>query len=654
MRRSVTVFLSLAAAGSLAASPAVASAQGRADIPGSHPSWANPAAKVADTAKSSTVDFRVYLNLKDQAGAEAAAQAVSDPRSRDYRHYLSPDQVLDRFGPSAQTVSAVKNWLTTSGFGIGEVPSNRAYVEASGTADQVQRAFAVSLGKYHVGGQALRAADKDLSVPASLSGAVLGVVGVDQATNLFKPDHTDGADTPATAKQAQRPNTAPPSDGFRNSGPCSAYYGEKTDTTDPAYNGQQLPYAPCGYTPAQLRSAYGVDQAGADGSGTTIAIIDAFASPTIYADASEYAKRNDPAHPLTKAQFSQHIFPPNQKLEPPDQCDASGWYGEETLDVEAAHGLAPGANILYVGGQDCEDMSLDTALNYVVAGHKADIISNSYGDTGEDIPAAEVKVFNRISLQAVLQGIGVYFSSGDSGDEVARLGTPSPDFSASAPWVTAVGGTSLAVGKDGKRIFETGWETGKSTLKNGVYDPAFPGAFNGGAGGGTSRLFAQPFYQKGVVPDALSTKNQTGGGKGRVVPDISAVADPNTGFLVGQTQTFPDGVYYDQYRIGGTSLASPVFAGVMAVADSLDHFHHGFINPAIYQLTSRTSAIYDVRHVDGAVERVDFANRTDASAGTITSARVLDYPNLTIHTTKGYDDVTGLGSPNGLAFLLLV
>ncbi|HEY2061336.1 MAG TPA: S53 family peptidase [Amycolatopsis sp.] len=656
MRRSLTVFLSLAVAGGLAATaPAVASAQGRQDIPQSHPLWASPQAKVADTAPSSKLDFRVYLNLRDQAGAEAAAQSVSDPDSKGYRNYLSPQQVRDQFSASDQTVGAVKSWLQGSGFQIGDVPSNRAYVEAVGTADQVQQAFAVKLGKYSVKGQTLRAADKNLSVPAPLANDVLGVIGVDQATSLFKPDHTDGAATPSA--QSAKPGVVAPGPGFRNAGPCSTYYGEKVDTTDPAYQGKQLPYAPCGYTPAQLRSAYGLDTAaklGADGKGTTIAIVDAFGSPTIYSDASTYAKRNDPSHPLTQGQFSQHVFPPTPGQEAPDQCDAAGWYGEETLDVEAAHALAPGANLLYVGGADCQDLSLDAALNYVIAGHKADIVSNSYGDTGEDIPADEVKAFNQISIQAVLEGIGVYFSSGDNGDEVARLGTPSPDFSASAPWVTAVGGTSLAVGKNGQRQFETGWETGKSKLTDGTYTPAFPGAYNGGAGGGTSRLFPQPFYQKGVVPDALSTKNQTGNAKGRVVPDISAVADPNTGFLMGQTQTFPDGAYYDQYRIGGTSLASPVFAGIMAVADSLDHFHHGFINPVIYKLTSRTSAISDVKHVDAAVQRVDYANSVDATGGLLTSARTLDYPNLTIHTTKGYDDVTGLGSPNGLAFLLLV
>ncbi|SEF36908.1 Subtilase family protein [Amycolatopsis pretoriensis] len=643
MRRSSTLLLSLAVVGGLTgALPATASAQGRQDIPQSHPLWANAQAKVADTAPASKLSFRVYLNQRDNAGAEALAQAVSDPDSKTYRQYLSPDQVRDRFAASDATVNAVKAWLTGSGFSIGDVPSNRAYVEATGTADQTQKAFDVKLAKYKVKGQTLRATDKNLSVPANLANDVLGVVGVDQATNLFKPDHATGSATPADV---------PPGPGFRNARPCSAYYGEKIDTTDPAYNGKHLPYAPCGYTPAQLRSAYGVDKVGADGKGTTIAIVDAFASPTIYSDASTYAKKNDPQHPLKQSQFKQHVFPANPVLEPPDQCDAAGWYGEETLDVEAAHGLAPGADILYVGGESCEDNALDVALNYVIAGHKADIVSNSYGDTGEDIPADEVKVFNQISLQAVLEGIGVYFSSGDNGDEVARLGTPSPDFSASAPWITAVGGTSIAIGKDGKRIFETGWETSKSTLTNGVYGPA---AYTSGSGGGTSRLFAQPFYQKGVVPDALAKKNQTGNNKGRVVPDISAVGDPNTGFLVGQTQTFPDGAYYDQYRIGGTSLASPVFAGIMAVADSFDHFHHGFINPVIYKLTSRTPAISDVKHVDAAVERVDYANSVDASDGLLTSVRTLDYQGLTIHTTPGYDDVTGLGTPNGLLFLLLV
>lgn len=609
-------------------------------IPLSHPLWATPQSKVADTDPASKLTFRVYLAMRDQQGAEAAARAVSDPASADYQKYLTPDQVRERFAADDGTVSQVRNWLSGSGLTVGDLPANKAYVEATGTAGQVSKAFGVQLSKYRVDNRVLRAADKELSLPSALAKNVLGVIGVDQATQLLKPDNTKGT-----------PSDVPPGPGFRNAGPCSDYYGQKIDTTDPAYGGQHLPYAPCGYKPAQLRSAYGVDRASAAGAGTTVAIVDAFASPTLYADASEYARRNDPAHPLPRSQFSEQVFPANSALEPPDQCDAAGWYGEQTLDVEAVHALAPAADILYVGSSDCQDASLDTALNWIVAGHKADIISNSYGDSGEDIPASEVVSWSQITIQAVLEGIGVYFSSGDSGDNAAVLGHPAADFPATGPWSTAVGGTSLAVGPDGKRMFETGWETGKSVLTNGAYNPGPPGAYQAGAGGGTSVLFKEPFYQKGVVPDALAKQNQKGNTRGRVVPDAAAIADPNTGFLIGQTQTFPDGAYYDQYRIGGTSLASPVFAGIMAVADSLTHYHHGFINPSLYA-SAGSASLNDVTHVAGAVERVDYANQVDASKGLLVSARTLDYPNLTIHTTPGYDTVTGVGSPNGLAFLL--
>ena len=215
------------------------------------------------------------------------------------------------------------------------------------------------------------------------------------------------------------------------------------------------------------------------------------------------------------------------------------------------------------------------------------------------------------------------FSSGDNGDEVANTGTVQADFSASDPWVTAVGGTSLGIGKNGQRVLETGWETTKSTLTNGAWGPA---AYLYGSGGGTSRLFAEPGYQRGVVPDALARENQTGNHRGRVVPDISMDGDPTTGFLVGETQTFPDGVYYDQYRIGGTSLSAPLFSGLMAVSNQLDRFDHGFVNPVLYQFTSRTKAITDVRHVGGGAVRVDYVNGVDATDGTVTVGADVRFP----------------------------
>jgi subtilase family serine protease len=220
--------------------------------------------------------------------------------------------------------------------------------------------------------------------------------------------------------------------------------------------------------------------------------------------------------------------------------------------------------------------------------------------------------------------------------------------------VTAVGGTSLGISATGRRVVDTGWETAKSVLTNGAWSPAAPGAFLYGSGGGTSRLFREPSYQRGVVPDALAKQNQTGNQRGRVVPDISMVGDPSTGFLIGQTQTFPDGVAYGEFRIGGTSLSSPLFAGLMAVADQSVGVRHGFINPTLYLVTSHTGAIKDVKHENNAVVRVDYANGLDAADGIIKSVRSFDFTGLTIHTTPGYDNVTGLGTPAGALFLLAI
>ncbi|HWC81115.1 MAG TPA: S53 family peptidase [Pseudonocardiaceae bacterium] len=650
------------AGGLAAAVPATAATDGLSTIAQSHPQWATSTTKVADAAAGSKLTFRVYLRSQNDAGAEAAAAAVSTPNTASYKQYLTPAQVNAAYGPTQAEVASARSWLTTAGFAIDDVPSNNAYVEATGTAAQVNSALHTQLGEYKYKGLTLRAPSGDLSVPAALASTVLSIVGVDQSESLLRPDlagnsANDTTTNGSASSSASSGAVAPPA-GFRNAEPCGDYYGQKADTTDPTYEGQHLDYAPCGYKPGQLRSAYGIDQAvdkGVNGKGDTVAIVDAFASPTLYADAAEYANRNDPGHPLAKSQFNEIVYPPTPGSEDPTQCDAAGWYGEQTLDVEAVHAMAPGAKILFVGGADCQDASLDKALNTVVAGNLANEVSNSYGDAGEDVPAADVKAFDQIARTAVLEGIGLYFSSGDSGDEVADLGYPSADFSASDPWVTAVGGTSLGIGQDGKVDVQTAWETGKSSLTGGVWTPGAPGAYLYGSGGGTSVLFGEPFYQKGIVPDALARENQTGNNRGRVVPDVSMLADPNTGFLIGETQTFSDGVYYDQYRIGGTSLASPLLAGEMAVADQFAGFHHGFINPALYLFTSKTPALSDVTATPVAGDvRVDYANGENATDGLLTSVRSFNYPGLTIHTSKGYDNTTGLGTPSGWLFLALI
>ncbi len=628
---------------------ASAASTDRHTLAGSVPSWATAATRTGSAPDTDNVGFRVYLGWRNQAAAQALATAVSTPGSAQYGRFISAAQFRTQFAPSQADVSAVQAWLRKAGFDISITPGNNRYVQAEGTVAQARAAFGASFGLYKVEGKTLRAPESELSVPSSLPASVDAVVGLDQSSALISP-------------YAPKPD-ASPSPAFVNAPPCSAYWNEKNTastltpdgTKAPDAYGHPNPWAVCGHTPAQLRSAYGVAGAG-DGTGQTVAIIDAYASPTIVADVNEYSARHGLPR-LTSATFQQ-VTPPGVFNRPQNPAqDPQGWYGEETLDVEAVHGVAPGAKIVYVGSPN-NYQDLDAAMNHVVDQHLASIVTNSYGFSTELLPTGYVKPFNDTLIEAAATGIGVYFSSGDSGDHTggdpANASKATPDWPAVSPWVTAVGGTSLAVGADGGYLFETGWDTGRSDLKNGEWTPAPPGNYTGGSGGGTSRIFVQPAYQAGVVPDSIATANGTRPCRMRTVPDVAAIGDPNTGFLVGQTHAFPDGTSkYSEYRIGGTSLSSPVYAGLVAIAQQKAGHVFGFANPLFYA-SAGSAAFHDVVPPASplAVARNNYNNSVDDSDGYLVSLRSLDVDSgLTIHTRPGYDDVTGVGTPNGAAWL---
>ena len=446
---------------------------------------------------------------------------------------------------------------------------------------------------------------------------------------------------------------------FRNAEPTSAYWGEKTVQDTPTPDDTALPsspsaFAPKGYAGAQLQGLYGMTGAigsGNDGRGVTVGVIDAYASPTILQDANTYSA----AHglPSLNGHFRQVVAPGTYNRPENPRQDPQGWAGEETLDVEAVHTMAPGADITYIGAPN-NYRDLDAIMNKVVDKHLADIVTNSYGYGGEALPTGTIKPSLDTQIQAAAEGISLFFSSGDSADETGGVAgaTPSPDWPASSPYVTAVGGTSAGVSQANGRVFELGWETAKGTLNKTTTTWNAP-TFLYGSGGGTSRLFAQPSYQAGVVPSGIS---QTyGGGAMRSVPDVAALGDPNTGMLVGETQTFPDGSQqYSEYRIGGTSLASPLYAGMFALAQQKAGHAFGLANPVLYA-ASRANSI-DITKTDivaypGDV-RSDYVNGVDAANGYRYSARYFDRDDaLTIHVRPGYDDVTGVGVPNGQEWL---
>jgi subtilase family serine protease len=681
-----------------------------------------PANEVSSTPAEELIEFDIGVNLKDQTGAEALAKEVSDPTSRNYRRFLSPQRWESRFSPSLRSDLEVVRSLRAAGIKVTKVTPDRMTVIAEGTAEQIAAYFQTALAEYEVGEETVRLASSALSAPSSVAPLISGVRGVNEVR--AKPANITGAagdggwghghghghgpwGPPGNGHEHGHGHWPPPAEeeveieqpaGFRPATPCSSYYGEKQASTLPAFGGgfpNPLPWTPCGYKPAQLQGAYNVTGAIAhhnDGSGVTVAIVDAYASPTLYSDAVEYAKRNQGSQGWRHGQFKEMIQRPFTRI---DECEASGWSGEQTLDVEAVHAMAPGAKVLYVGGRDCT-VSLYNADQEVIDGHLADIITNSWSN-GPEEEAGETdesrEAFNNVLLMAAGTGVGVQFSSGDEGDNFIVSGEQLPSFPGTSPWATAIGGTSLQVGARNERLGEVGWSTGISVLCSeelaalggceesevGQWLPPAPGEYDYGGGGGTTNQYPEPWYQQPVVPAELAAKAGTGEAN-RVVPDISMEGDPSTGMLVGETQEFADGTYYDEYRIGGTSLASPLFAGLLADADQAARGSLGFVNPLLYHLDAggQNGAFYDILPAGAqAVARNDYLNEENAEGGILTSARILGMEGATeyfcpaeneetgeceeaieeatesLSAAPGYDSMTGIGSP-GEGFIAAV
>jgi subtilase family serine protease len=659
-----------------AAGPAAASALARrANLKQSEVPALERSHRLGGVAATSQVSFDLVLSLSHAAAAQGFVRTVSTPGSRLFHHYLSDAQWESRFGPTHAEVARAASWLRAQGFTVGRIPGDRLFVPARGSALSVGRAFGVALGYYQVEGKRVRLANGTLSIPSSLASTISGVVGVNQylaSTSLAMADSA-AAGPPAAAGQ----EPAPPA-GFRNPAPCSAFWGQKSDTADSGSLYQPykapLPYDICGYRPAQLRGAYQIAKpvaAGTNGSGETIAIVDAYDSPTLMADAQKYSKLNDPTSQMTAAQFT-NLAP--AMVDDAVACGGSNWLAEQSLDLESAHAMAPEAHIIYVGAQDCQDASLLAALQTAVTSG-ASVVSDSWGNIAGDLftDAGTKTAYDNTLLLAAATGVSVLFSAGDTGDNFANLGMTVPNYPAASPFATAVGGTMLEVNPHNARLAEYGWSAARQLLCTpaktscgAATNPIGTLGWQSGGGGGTSYTYPQPYYQAGVVPNALALRNQAlfGPQPMRVLPDISMDADPQSGMLIGLTQTFPHSVHYGQFRAGGTSLSSPLLAGIIADANQAAKTPLGFLDPIIYETFTRTPAAFadigaPANPDAAAVIRVDYADAIDATRGYILSLRAIGYEgpeifcdgtgncatrNVSLTAAPGFDSSTGLGT----------
>jgi subtilase family serine protease len=631
-----------------------AQANDRQTVAGTKPTWARSSADRGKTDSNQRVDVRVWLSGRDPKGLDSYAQAVSTPGSQQYRKFLTPQQFNQRFGASQQQVTAVTSWIRGAGLYVDLAGSNSHYLHVTGHVDKATSAFGTEFRNYSAQGTVARAPESNATVPDGVASAVLTVTGLDTGKHL----RTHGTTLP------------PPEPNYNVAEPCSQYWGQKVANDKPTAYGKHQPRAICGYLPQKLRGAYGGTASGLTGKGATVAVVDAYAAPKMEQVENQFAaKYGVPG--FAKGQYRE-VLPPTFDLV--DECGAAGWYGEEALDITAVHDIAPKANVVYVGAQNCAD-GLDNALANIVDNHLADIVTNSWGDLAEHYTQAGIDAEESIFKQGAIEGIGFYFSTGDCGYEVpgtpcqARYGDAQStrrqaDLPASSPWVTAVGGTTLAVGKSNNYKFEAHWNVQYDNLaangKSWSSPPpgTYPSTYSAGGGGGVSDIFAQPGYQRGVVPKSLSTKlpdGTTAKQPMRTIPDISAVGDSGTGIRYPEWNQRSDGSFgYTESRVGGTSLSSPIIAGVQALAQQAQGRQPiGFANPAIY-LREGKHLYNDVTDQPQGRDPVAYVrtNFTDPYAGTgpllyilVTSGNKGISKADALSATPGYDIGTGVGSP---------
>ncbi len=404
------------------------------------------------------------------------------------------------------------------------------------------------------------------------------------------------------------------------------------------------------YDPYQIRHAYGIDtliDAGFDGAGKTIVIIDAFQSPNIKAELNVFDTfyglpslngLGGPSNPGlgTFTQIAPDGLTPFKQGDP----NMTGWAEEISLDVEWAHAIAPASNIVLVLAKSNSDPDLLSVTKYAVDHRLGDVISQSFGDNescvGSDVLAQQHQVF----AEATMKDMTLFASSGDFGAGqfncdgtalVRAVSSPAVD-----PLVTGVGGTELHAARYCLAVLGCDPATNPvpGTYQGEVVwnEPDF-----GASGGGFSVLFGEPPYQEGVVkrvPDVSDSPTASGlsilfdggaisGSKRRGVPDVSYSAAVLHGVL-----TYLDipGLPANFYLFGGTSAGSPQWAAITAIADEKAGYALGFINKSLYDI-GRAFPHYAASFFDVTVGNNSWGGIAGFNAG------------------PGWDPTTGLGSP---------
>src|SRR5436305_556252 len=513
------------------------------------------------TDTNQTLNISVSLQVRDPMGLDNLVQAIYNPQSPQYRHYLTPEQFQQNYAPTSNQVQQVVNYLQGQHLTVTHIAPNNLLIDVTSTVAPAQQAFNVHINNYRLGQRSFFANATPARVPSSLRPMIIGIVGLDNTIQLHS-------------------------------------------------NHQHSVLAsPTGLSPAEIANAYNSNPfyaAGLHGEGQTVALLELDGYQL--SDIQQYMQTYNLGSTSNIARVLVDGF-----------NGAAGMSAIEVeLDMELLAAVAPRANqIVYEGPNTLQGFS--DILNKIVTDNKAQVASISWGLCEATMGSQQLQTFHNILQQGAAQGISFLAATGDAGaydcqDNNLAVASPASDTS-----ITAVGGTTLRM-KAGSYDSETAWSNPNTNV---------PGPNGAGGGGGLSMYFKSQNWQvaPGVQSSYTSGSSCKANNSGfcREVPDVSANANPDSGYAIYCTVTAAGCPGSGWLTLGGTSASAPVWAGGVALLNQYlrtqGKAQLGLANSSLYALAN-TQQPFDPFH--------------DITAGN----------NLYYPAGSNYDLATGLGSPD--------
>ncbi|HEX4704582.1 MAG TPA: S53 family peptidase [Pseudonocardiaceae bacterium] len=376
-------------------------------------------ARTADLSPSSQISFAVALKLRDEAGLNSFISQVGDPTSSMFHHFLTPAQFNARYAPTAADVAGVRSFLAANGIRVAKVSGNRDVIDAVGSAAQVEKAFATTMGVYQHGGQQFFANDSAPRVPAAIAGVVAGVAGLDNHT-VRHPESVQSAAPRASS--------------------------------------------PVGFVPSTLHTAYNTGSLGS-GTGQSVALweFDGFQTPNVTHYDNQFGLGS--SAPTTVSVDGANF----------DGAPGAG-QGEVELDIEIVQAMAKSVQTFVYEAPNSDQGEIDLSAQ-IASEDRVSVTSISWGACEAESTPSSITGTSNGFKQGVSEGITYYSASGDNGSADCQSGAQGVDYPASDPNVSGVGGTTLR--SSGTRRTETAWSGSGGGVSNTFATPSYQRGSNG-------------------------------------------------------------------------------------------------------------------------------------------------------------------------------